>query len=120
MAGGALAGCPGAGTFLVAGGTLAGCSGPGTFFVAEGALVACSVFWSSATGETHWPLWQIRSPLHCMSYWHPTALACGANPTAMDMARSKPSAFIPGFAPFSISIDSQSVRVALRPPCLTG
>jgi hypothetical protein len=23
---------------------------------------------SSASGKTHWPCWQIRSPLHCMSY----------------------------------------------------
>lgn len=76
---------------LVAGETLAGCPGVGMIFVAETALLACSTFWSS---ETHRPFSQMRSPLHCMSYWHPSALAWGANPTAVDMTRSMPSAFI--------------------------
>lgn len=31
-----------------------------------------------AATSTHWPAWQMRSPLHCVSYWQPVAAGAGS------------------------------------------
>uniref|UniRef100_Q472D9 Uncharacterized protein n=1 Tax=Cupriavidus pinatubonensis (strain JMP 134 / LMG 1197) TaxID=264198 RepID=Q472D9_CUPPJ len=92
----------GGGTAAVAVAAAAGATAAGAAAgVAAGdALVACAGLGagesacSSPSGETHCPCWQIRSPLHCMSYWQPAALTVDDHASAIEAANSRTGNFI--------------------------